>query len=592
MLMALPLLALTTIMLCLMARGSGCRQALLGAAVCFGLLLATATELLSLFSAITYFSLAAFWGGVAALAMLFLFLKCDRQKIRRPRLENTGLLVAISAVTATTLLIAIVAPPNNWDSMTYHMARVVHWIQNSSVAHYPTHITRQLYSAPWAEYAIMHLQILSDGDRFANLVQWFAMCGSIVGTSLIARELGASNRIQGFTALLTATIPMGILQASSTQNDLVITFWLVCFVYFGMLLIRTPALVTALACGSSLGLAMLTKGSAYIFAFPFLLWLLGSGLAAHRRRFAKPIIIAGVIAISLNTGHFWRNYALWGNPLTTDAEKVTNDHVTILATVSNLTRNIASHTWTPIPSINNLQFQGAAFVHKSLGIDLSDPATSLNEVIFSPAGTSMDEDHAGNGLHLLLVLVSTGALVVRRKTLPRALTPYALSLAVGFLLYCMLLKWQPWGTRLQLPLFVLASPFTTLALPLGNRSWAVSTLAAIMLLCSTPWLFGNQTRPLWGYRSILKTDRGSLYFAKRSQLLPYYSQAAEYFSKPGSCDDIGLVSASVNTYEYPLWAFLNSRRKDMPRIEHINVKNVSGSIPLQSFNPCAVLEIY
>jgi ABC-type uncharacterized transport system permease subunit len=31
-------------------------------------------------------------------------------------------------------------PPNNWDSMTYHMARIAHWVMNESIEPYPTHI--------------------------------------------------------------------------------------------------------------------------------------------------------------------------------------------------------------------------------------------------------------------------------------------------------------------------------------------------------------------------------------------------------------------------------------------------------------------
>lgn len=591
MLVVLPFISFAIIKLCLMARGYDYRQAFLGAAVCFGLLLAAATELLSLCSAITPLCLAVFWGTLAACALGSLLPNWSRLKTRALRLENPEILVGVGVILATTLLVAVVSPPNNWDSMTYHMARVVHWIQNRSVAHYPTHITRQLYSAPWAEYAIMHLQILSGGDRFANLVQWFAMCGSIIGTSLIAREFGASSRIQGLAAILTATIPMGILQASNTQNDYVVAFWLVCFIYFGKLLVRTPAPFTALACGGSLGLAILSKGTAYIFAFPFLSWLLLAGLKTNRHRLVKPIIVAGVIAISLNAGHYWRNYALWGNPLTTDEDKLTNDHVTFNATMSNLTRNIATNTWTPFASINELQFQGVKLVHNLLGIDTDDPATSLSET-FAPGMTSRDEDYAGNGLHLLLALAAIGALALRRKPLPRSLQQYALSLASGFLLFCMFLKWQPWGTRLQLPLFVLASPLAALALPLGNRRWAVATLAAIMLLCSIPWLLGNQSRPLWGDRSILCAAREALYFAKRPQLQPYYFQAAEHFSNRGSCNAIGLVSSNGNTYEYPFWALLGRRLEKMPRIEHINVNNVSGSIPLKNFNPCAAFEIH
>ena len=591
MLVILPLISFAVIMLCLAVRGSDYRQAFLGAAVCYGLLLTAATELLSLFSGITYLSLASFWGSVTALALGSLIPKRARLKMQGTRIEAPEILIGIAVVLAATLLIAIVSAPNNWDSMTYHMARVVHWIQNGSVAHYPTHITRQLYLAPWAEYAIMHLQILGDGDRFANLVQWFAMCGSIIGTSLIAREFGASGRIQALAALLTATIPMGILQASSTQNDYAVAFWLVCFVYFGMLLVRTPALFTALACGGSLGLAILTKGTAYLFAFPFLVWLLVAGLKTSRHRLFKFIVVAGVVAISLNAGHYWRNYALWGNPLATDEDKIANEHITFDATLSNLTRNIASNTWTPYLSVSLQQFQGVKLVHDLLRIDIDDPATSLGDT-FAPALTSQDEDYAGNGLHLLLLLAAIGALALRRKSLPRPLPMYALSLAGGFLLFCMLLKWQPWGTRLQLPLFVLASPLAALALPLGNRRWAVAALSAVMLLCSIPWLLGNQTRPLWGDRSILNADRTSVIFVKRPQLLPYYTQAAEYFSKGGSGNAIGLVSSNGNSWEYPLWALLGRRLETMPRIEHINVKNVSGSIPLKDFGRYTVCEIH
>lgn len=96
--------------------------------------------------------------------------------------------------------------------MTYHMSRVVHWIQNRSIAHYPTHITRQLHQSPWTEYAILHFQILSGSDRFANLIQWFSMVGATLGVSLIAKQMGADLRGQFFAAVFSITIPMGILQ--------------------------------------------------------------------------------------------------------------------------------------------------------------------------------------------------------------------------------------------------------------------------------------------------------------------------------------------------------------------------------------------
>lgn len=106
------------------------------------------------------------------------------------------LLASLILIVIAVGVVAIVAPPNNWDSMNYHLARVMHWIQNRSVEAYPAHYLPQIYIMPWSAYAIAHFQILSNGDRFANLVQWLTMIGSIIGVSLIAQELGANIRGQ------------------------------------------------------------------------------------------------------------------------------------------------------------------------------------------------------------------------------------------------------------------------------------------------------------------------------------------------------------------------------------------------------------
>jgi len=89
----------------------------------------------------------------------------------------------------------------------FHMSRVVHWIQNKSVAHYPTHILRQLHQNPWSEFGILQFQILSSSDRLANLVQWFSMVGAVLGVSLIAKRLGADLRGEVFAAVTVATVP-------------------------------------------------------------------------------------------------------------------------------------------------------------------------------------------------------------------------------------------------------------------------------------------------------------------------------------------------------------------------------------------------
>ena len=144
----------------------------------------------------------------------------------RPALEPRGVdplvwvcLPGCAVVVAVTGLIALVAAPNTWDSMTYHLTRVMHWQQDRSLDFYATNIQRQLHLTPGGGVCDPHLHLLSGGDRLDNLPQWLARTGGLFVVSLIAARLGATARGQAFAALFCATPPMGILQSTSTQND-------------------------------------------------------------------------------------------------------------------------------------------------------------------------------------------------------------------------------------------------------------------------------------------------------------------------------------------------------------------------------------
>src|SRR5687767_12704290 len=124
----------------------------------------------------------------------------------------------ITSLLVISLLVAILYPPNNYDSLTYHMARVEHWRQNESISHYQTHILRQLVLQPFAEWVILHFRILTGGDRLANAVQLFFLAGCLVNVSLITRLLGGNAKKQMLSALLTCVIPRVMIRGNATQN--------------------------------------------------------------------------------------------------------------------------------------------------------------------------------------------------------------------------------------------------------------------------------------------------------------------------------------------------------------------------------------
>ena len=410
------------------------RECFLFIAILWGVSVTIITEILSAFSLITFGWLVVFWCVVLLGATFFVISLMKRQRLvvlsPSPRLpfRAVPLLSGLVLIVALTGVTAIVSPPNTYDSMTYHMSRVVHWIQDRNVSFYPTNIPRQIFQNPWAEFAIMHLQILSGGDRFANFVQWFSMIGCLIGVSLLAKQFGGDLQSQLFAAVFAGTIPMGILQSSSTQNDYVASFWLLCFVYFSISLIRQEQIhwPYALGAGFSLGLAILTKGTAYIFAVPFVAWAGYSFLRMFRFKSWKPALLLAAACLVLNFGHYTRNLSLFGSPIGPRAgdslAMITSDVISPSSVLSNITRNIGLHLGTPSGRVNLGIDSAIREFHTALNIDINDPrTTSSQREKFQVLKPSLHEDYAGNLLHLSLILGASFFFSYRRKLEVRVL---------------------------------------------------------------------------------------------------------------------------------------------------------------------------
>ena len=593
----------------LFRRGFGWRQAFLLSATAWGTLLLMITESLSLGNGLTLIGLRLAWWSIAAgiAAVVFFYLK----PVARPRTSasfplepSLALLIPIVLILATLAVVGWVAPPNNYDSMTYHMARVVHWMQNHSVAHYPTHIERQLHQSPGAEFIILHLQILTHGDRFANLVQWFAMAGSLIGVSFIAAQFGATLRGQVFATAFCCGIPMGVLQAINTQNDYVLAFWLVCLVSFILSAneekIAGLLWLYCLAAGAALGLAVVTKGTAYCFAPPLVVWFALSQFRRIRLAMVWSFGCAMVFALLLNAGHFIRNSEIYGSPLGSGrgaagaSWKYANDVHGPRVAASNLVRNTLTELAIPIEPVCLAIEAAGRWVHRVLDIDPDDSRTTMTGNFFCVPGNQWnDENFAANPLHTVLIALTLPALAFVGWPEKRRLLAYAAALVAGFVLLCWLLRYQFWCNRLHLPLIVLWSPVVALAMDRICGRWMLQIVAWIQLGLVVPVIVTNIQHPLRGPANIFTSSRESQYFARGTdELHPFFVRFAKEI-RQGNCSRVGLV-LGWNTMEYPLWILLWQDNPDI-RIEHINVANpsarASGGTGARSFTPEAVLAV-
>jgi 4-amino-4-deoxy-L-arabinose transferase-like glycosyltransferase len=569
------------------------RGAVLAAAVCGGVLATAFTELFSLVGGLTLGGLLVAWAtALAAAGLLLARLRVFRQ-LRPPsgwpplpQSHDLAMVVWIATVVGLTGALALSSVPINPDSMTYHLARVAHWAENRSVAFYPTHIVRQLYPPPWAEFAVLHLFILAAGDRLVNLVQWVSMVASLVGVSAIARQLGAGRRGQLLSAFACATIPMGILQARTPQNDYAAALWLVCLVSALLAMDSRPGALLTLGAGASLGLALLTKGTSYVFAAPFVVVFV---LMGRNRPLSKKLaqgLVIGLCAIALNAPQYWRNTQVFGSPLGPGAEGIfryANDAFSPAILASNVLRNLGVHAGTRWPAANDQVERAIAVLHRGVGIALDDPRSTWPGTRFEVIPPAANEDLAGNGLHLLLIAAAmVGAWCLRRDD---RLHAFAACLIAAFLLFCLLLRWQPWHSRLQLPLFVLATPLVGVIFE-GLKP----TLLAIALVLfggsSVYFLTGNKAQPLMGRRAVFSMARAE---QRAAHAGPAYVGAARFVVSLG-CRQVGLAMSS-NDREYFLWGLLADAGW-RGRIEPVFVANISSELPKPSsvpFRPCAIV---
>jgi len=520
------------------------------------LIIALSTEGLSAFHALGLAGVSITWGLIAAMWVWGF-------RGKKLELEWDWFAGALAVLALGIWLIegltGIVSPPNSSDAMAYHMPRVIYWIQQRSVEFFATPYLNQIMLQPLHEYVTLHFQLVSGGDRFANCVSWLATGGYIMVASLVAQSLGAAGRGQALAAFLAATLPNGILQASGAKNEALLSFALVSMVYFAL---RRDKWIAGIACG----LGCFTKGTAFLFSGPLLLLLLPSAIP-H----------AALAVLFIHGPFLERNYDLSGSPLGFDSAQADgkyrwrNDRLGgWQPTASNLIRHLSEQLGSGSAGPNQQVFDIAVSAHRILGLDENDSATTWPLEKFRVPRKASHETDANNRWHLGLLISVAGWLAWKRDARLLALL---VGLALGALLFCFYLKWQPFMARMWLPLFVLSMCVAAVVLSRARMIVQIAVCALLLDGCRLP-LLKSWIRPLMGPGNMFQYSREDLYFndMKTWDMREKYQSALDSLHG-SSCRDIGM---DINQFqlEYPIQALM---LKDFPntRFVHVNTQNPS-----------------
>ena len=545
------------------------------------------TEVLSLFNYIN--SITVFFSHLFFIIIyIYLNPKFKILKLKKMNLDWKEFLMiaSISIISFITLLTAYLSAPNNGDSLTYHMARIPHWIQNNNVDFFNTNNERQNIFSPFSEFFILHLQLLSDSDVYANLVQWFSSIAGALTISLISKELGFKKKIQIFSAFILLTLPMVILQSSTTQNDLFLSVFILLFYYFQISSTKEPSNFNLIFSGLSLGLGVLTKGSSYIFLFSIgIIFFIYSILTTFKYSRMKAFTRAAItvfIGFLINIPHYLRCYMEYGNILGTNNGTV-NDTLNEVFSIFSIYSNFIKYIGYQLGTTSNLMnYYVYRIVQEMLGGkgsgNLIDPQTSFYGWVFRPPRFHISEDHSGNILHtLLFIFLFLISMFFVKKIKKLHLTTFVI-LILATSLYCLLLKWQPW-TGKTLPIFIITIPYIIVVIDYIYKYEKVKIFTPLLIialfLSSIPYLFYITDRPLLplNRKSILIKSRESGYFVHRPL---EYNQFKSIVSQIEISDEFLLRNEYIglnigwNSFEYAFWVLLkNKYGKRLPQVQHL-----------------------
>lgn len=559
------------------------------------LIVLISNEILSLFHLINFASFSLLWFAVDLAAVFILIVILRKRKISLSEVKslfsfpksffNPVILITLF-VCGTAVYMAIRIVPYNWDSMTYHLTRIVHWAQNGSVAHYVCHDISQISCPPLAEFVNLHVYILSGcNDYLVNLLQTFSYIISVFLVYKISEKIGCSRLFRSLAALTFATTPIVFGEALSTQVDVFSGLWLLVYVY-GILNFTDlnrklhwdqDMICKLLLIGISAGFCYLAKPSVVIGAFVFAVWLLI--ICVYRKDniliVVRSVIVVAVASMIIALPEMIRNLITFHSI----AEKSAGAGFLVPSwDIRYLIENMVQNVGFNLP---NKYLNVSSFVEKVvfkmayiLYTGTQVPEGLLN---FRLIDAGMNHDTAINPTitWLMIIAVLCGIVVVIIRMVRKSVDlkqnisyGYLITAITSILAFCAVVNWYLFITRYEVGYFAIIAPAVMLAFQyiFSQSRRLVYSFAGIIVFISVI-TFADAVE--YHKNNFAAGDNRIVqYFAVRGEFYSPYTVVTGEIIEDGY-ENIGFV-CDEDSYEYPLWKMMEG---SISRFEHVCVMN-------------------
>lgn len=461
-----------------------------------------------------------------------------------------ALIFLLIGVLAVLSLITIFwYPPNNYDSMNYHLPRVFFYFSQGDLGHFYTDNDRQTFfpfNSTLFQMIVLHYNLPHFYFGLVNFSMWIVFGFYIYK---LCRFLGVENVYALLSAFIGMTATAVYAQSTTNNNDIFVGAAMLAALYYLFCYVSVRdklALIMAFICG---GLAIGTKVTLIYFIPGFLVF---SVLFAWKKQNRRGIIsrfedfkdrwavIAMILGIVFAISSLFVNYYS-KEQLTAPSQKWYRNHeyspkimlenasgITLQAFLNPVTMSLENIFYAPDSSNNKTSTN--AFQRKSNAL--------INTYIITPfwdrerysgfpfyvenlisAKNLEDEIWYGAGFYLVVLGLLFFIFKKRPNGIHSEYLVFLIYLAAGFVIsYFLLMKWQPWACRFFVPVFGMLSLFTVFFVK-GIKHKAVRNavligIIGLIFFDSVSYALNNNIRPLariynkdfWGFYEIKLPD--------------------------------------------------------------------------------------
>ncbi len=414
-----------------------------------------------------------------------------------------GALTVLAIALFYLFLQAYLLPPSSWDSLTYHLPRVLLWEQNRSLF-LETYAISPQAAFPVGSDILYHLFLRFHLDYGLGLFSWLSYIVILWGTYGLARPR-VSQTIAITTAIVFVCLPEIVYQATGTKNDIIVAAVALGSILWGDRWLHLPAFESLVGLGLTLCFGVAVKTSFVLFAFFFVLvWLalviqkgltmtLIESLLRHWRAVLLCLFPALVLLQVWLFAYNHQQFGAWLGPPIFALKNQNNDG--LLGAIANLTRYgfQSIHLLDPLNQLWKSSFgasltDGLQLIYDSLLLPLwgtagfSKLAPDTLTLLWQP-----QEDHSWFGpISVFLVFPAVGWCLARGRGMARAMAIVAIAVIFAI---CYKVGWSPWKGRFFTPVLVCMGLSVALFLqryqpnPWKLQLWRWASLGILLYSC-------------------------------------------------------------------------------------------------------------